>query len=148
MATTTWKVGGNTYANIRDVVPSTAYQNEVVNPVTANTTDNKTEYTAQIGLVYASDYGFAAEPSAWTKKLYNYNSSSITIVNWMYMGLNEWTISRDASSSDIAFSLIYSGYLFGQYVYNYRGVRPSFNLLSSVTYVSGSGTSSDPIRIN
>ena len=51
IAITIWKVGGNTDANIRNVVPSTAYQNEVVNPVTTNTTDNATTYSAKIGLM-------------------------------------------------------------------------------------------------
>ena len=59
---TTWKVGGNTDKNIRDVIPSVAYQNEIVGPVTTNTSDNATEYSAKIGLMYARDYGFAAAP--------------------------------------------------------------------------------------
>ena len=103
IATTTWKVGGNTYANIRNVIPATAYQNEIVNPVTTNTTDNATEYSAKIGLMYASDYGFGADPSAWTTTLYNYdgsvNGSTIRSLNWMHMGYYDWTISRYADYS-------------------------------------------------
>lgn len=34
--------------------------------VTTNTTDNAIGYSAKIRLMYVSDYGFAAEPSAWT----------------------------------------------------------------------------------
>ena len=33
-------------------------------------------------------------------------------------------------------------------VFSDTGVRPSFNLESSITYVSGSGSMSDPVRIN
>ena len=149
---TTWKVGGNTWANIRDVIPSVAYQNEIVNPVTTNTTDNATEYSAKIGLMYVSDYGFGADPSAWTTTLYNYdgsvNGSTIRSLNWMHMGYYEWTISRFAGRSSDAFFVGLDGNVNDYSVYLSGAVRPSFNLESSITYVSGSGSASDPMVIN
>ena len=152
ITTTTWKVGGNTYANIRNVIPATAYQNEIVNPVTTNTTDNATEYSAKIGLMYVSDYGFGADPSAWTTTLYNYdgsvNGSTIRSLNWMHMGYYDWTISRNAGYSNHAFVVYNVGNVNDGYVYNISAVRPSFNLESSITYVSGSGSASDPMVIN
>ena len=151
--TTPWKVGGNTWANIGTSVPATAYQNEIVNPVTTNTTDSKTEYKAKVGLMYVSDYGFAAAPSAWTLVGWDSDSTkdyrTATSINWMYMGLDEWLISRNADGSGSAFLVDnYGRVSYGSVSGDNYGVRPSFNLLSSVTYVSGSGTSSDPIRIN
>jgi len=143
IATVTWKVGGNTYANISDVVPATTYQNEIVNPVTTNTTDNATTYSAKIGLMYVSDYGFAASPDAWTLTMSSYNNTTATNNNWMYMGLYEWTFSRSAGISDRAFFV----YSYGD-VDSHDGVRASFSLESSVSYVSGSGSMSDPIVIN
>ena len=145
---TTWKVGGNTYAKIRDAVPSVAYQNEIVSPVTRNSQDNATEYRAKIGLMYAIDYGFAAAPSAWTTNLYDYDGTAIKSVNWMYMGLEEWTISRHADSSTYAFLVHNTGFVHGSAANLAYGVRPVFNLSSSVNYVSGSGTAADPILIN
>ena len=151
--TTTWKVGGNTWANIGTSVPATAYQNEIVNPVTTNTTDSKTEYKAKVGLMYVSDYGFAAAPSAWTLVGWDSDSTkdyrTATSINWMYMGLDEWLISRNADGSGSAFLVDNYGRVgYGSVSGDNYGVRPSFNLSSSITYVSGSGTSSDPIRIN
>ena len=148
IATTTWKVGGNTYSNIYSKTPSVVYQNEIVNPVTTNTTDNATEYTAKIGLMYVSDYGFAAEPSAWTLTMGNYNNTTATSTNWMYMGLYEWTLSRSADTSGGAFRVYCDGLVSDGGVYDYGAVRPSFNLESSITYVSGSGSASDPMVIN
>ena len=151
IATTTWKVGGNTYENIGEQPAKTAYQNEIVNPVTTNTTDSKTEYKAKVGLMYVSDYGFAAAPSAWTANLNTYNGEAIKNVNWMYMGLYEWTISRYADYPIIAFYVDDRGSVDYGDVYSdghSYGVRPSFNLLSSITYVSGSGSANDPIVIN
>ena len=147
IATTTWKVGGNTFDNIVKSVPSVAYQNEIVAPA------ENTTYDAKIGLMYASDYGFAASPSAWTTTLYNYDGNdakgtSIKTINWMYMGYYDWTISRDSVHSGIAFFVYYGGYVNGTYVSGGSGVRPSFNLSSSITYLSGSGSAVDPILIN
>ena len=147
ITTTTWKVGGNTYDNIVMSIPSVAYQNEIVAPA------KNTTYDAKIGLMYASDYGFAASPSAWTKTLDNYNGNdvngtSIKTINWMYMGYADWTISRLSDNSGNAFSVLGDGIVYyGRDGYD-LGVRPVFNLMSTVTYVSGSGTQSDPIRIN
>ena len=152
IATTTWKVGGNTYSNIYSKTPSVVYQNEIVNPVTTNTTDNATEYSAKIGLMYVSDYGFGADPSAWTTTLYNYdgsvNGSTIRSLNWMHMGYYEWTISRFAGRSSDAFFVGLDGNVNDYSVYLSGAVRPSFNLESSITYVSGSGSASDPMVIN
>ena len=146
---TTWKVGGNTYANVAQQPAKTAYQNEIVNPVTTNSTGNKTEYSAKIGLMYASDYGFAAAPSAWTTNLHDYDGEAIKNVNWMHMGLVEWTISRVADLSDFAFVVLGTGGVGNSTVDNIAlAVRPVFNLSSSVNYVSGSGGATDPITIN
>ena len=147
IATTTWKVGGNTWNNIVESVPSIAYQNEIVAPA------ENTTYDAKIGLMYVSDYGFAASPSAWTTTLYNYDGNdakgtSIKTINWMYMGYYDWMISRSSDYSNNAFVVTYDGYVLSDDVSDNNGVRPSFNLLSSITYVSGSGSMSDPIRVN
>ena len=148
IAETTWKVVGNTWANIGSQPAKTAYQNEIVSPVTTNTTDGKTECSAKIGLMYASDYGFAAAQSAWTANLNTYNGETIKNVNWMYMGFDDWTISRNADFSNIAFYVYNYGYVSNYGVNNGCAVRPSFSLLSSTTYVSGSGSASDPMVIN
>ena len=149
IADTTWKVGGNTWANIGTQPAKTAYQNEIVSPVTTNTTDNATTYSAKIGLMYASDYGFAAAPSAWTANLNTYNGEAIKNVNWMYMGLYEWTISRRAGNSNSAFLVYNAGRVNYTHVGNPAfGARSVFNLTSSVTYVEGDGTKNLPIRID
>ena len=148
IATVTWKVGGNTWANIGTKTSSVAYTNEITNPVTTNTTDNATTYSAKIGLMYVSDYGFAASPDAWTLTMSSYNNTTATNNNWMYMGLYEWTISRDADSSHFAFTVGNDGDVDDDVMDYSYGVRASFNLESSVSYVSGSGSMSDPIVIN
>lgn len=146
IATTTWKVGGNIYANIASVIPSIAYQNEIINPVTTNSTDNTTEYVAKIGLMYVSDYGFAASPESWTQVMTSY--TEMINNNWMFMGMTEWTISRRAESTNQTLNVFNSGSVYISSAKSSYALRPVFNLISTTTYKSGSGTQSDPILIN
>ena len=149
IADTTWKVGGNTWSNIGEQLAKTAYQNEVVNPVPGSTSSNgETEYSAKIGLMYASDYGFAAAPSAWTTQLSFYNDAAIRSANWMYLGSYEWTISRRADYAYLVFIVDNTGDLVDNRAGDAYGVRPVFYLSSSVNYASGSGSATDPISIN
>ena len=145
IATTTWKVGGGSITYLYDV-PKTAYQYEV------GSSASTTTYDAKIGLMYLSDYGFAADQSGWTTNLYNYdgsdtNGTSIKTKNWLYLGSDEWTISRNSDGTDHAFIVNYIGDVRDSPVIISNGVRPSFNLESSVKYVSGSGSMSDPVRV-
>ena len=134
IATHTWYVGGYSTTS---ATPKTWY----------NAESSGTTYRAKIGLMYVSDYGYAASNSYWTTNMNNYESAINN--NWMYMGLNEWTISRYSSYSYYAFWVNITGSLNLSDVYNQdSAVRPSFYLTSSTTYVSGSGTSSDPIRLS
>ena len=148
IATTTWKVGGGTPANISEVVPATAYKNEV------GSSASRTIVNKKIGLMYVTDYYYSASPSAWT--LVGYNSSDTTkdyrvakTINWLYLGSYEWTISCHSGTSYSAFGVGNLGYVSGYFdVSTSSAVRPTFNLESSVKYVSGSGSMSDPVRVN
>ena len=147
IATTTWKAGGGIWSNIVTSVPKTAYQNEVGSSASSTTVDKK------IGLMYVSDYYYSASPSAWT--LVGYNSSDATkdyraakTINWLYLGSYEWTISRNSDRPDSAFRVDSTGRVNHFSVPSSYAVRPSFNLESSVKYVSGSGSMSDPVRVN
>ena len=149
IATTTWKVGGS---GMGFAIPSIAYQNEIVNPDATDTTDNATTYDAKISLMYVSDYGFAAIPSAWTTNLYEYNGSingsTIISLNWMFMGMDEWTLTRRTNNTSIVYNVSNDGRMNHSSANVSLPVRASFNLESTITYVSGTGTMSDPIIIN
>ena len=142
VSTHTWKVGGMSYNNGTST-PKTAYNYEVGSS-SSSTTDSM-----KVGLMYVSDYGFAASNNYWTTALIDY--AKATSYNWLYMGLSEWTISRDSSSSSNVLVLSNDGaisYAMANFNRQSQCVRPCFYLTSSITYASGSGTSSDPIRIN
>ena len=142
----TWKVSGH---STNGVTPSEMYTREITN---ATKTYGPSDGTSKIGLMYLSDYGFAASPSAWTKTLYNYkdtdaNGTSIRTINWMYMGYMEWTISPISSYSNYVFILSDNGTQYLRSADNGYDTRPVFYLKSSVLYAEGSGTKDSPITL-
>ena len=145
IATTTWKVGGGSWSNIITSVPK-AYQNEV------GSSASSTIHDAKIGLMYVSDYYYSASPSAWTLMGYNPHDATkdyraAKTINWLYGKESEWTISRRSDTTDEAVMVGGIESVDNQYVTVRAVARPSFNLESSVKYVSGSGSMSDPVRI-
>ena len=138
---TTWKVSGHT----TDIVtPKAMFTAEITNATKTYGSENG---TSKIGLMYVSDYGFAAAPSAWTTPFYKYNSSAIKSVNWMYMGLDEWTITPNSLNSSSVFTFNSSGNPAYASVGNGYVVRPVLYLKASIAYAGGSGTKDSPITL-
>ena len=109
---------------------------------------NPNNLVGKLGLMYASDYGYAASDEC-TQTLYNYNNTTCTNNNWLFKSNNEWILPQNASDSGGVF---YSGGG-GGVLCNYRAggwqfaVRPGLYLKSSVQIIGGSGTSTDPYVI-
>ena len=141
IAETTWHLGGMTSSSN---TAKAFYDGERNNAGYGN---NPTIYTDEIGLMYPSDYGYAASPDAWATDLYDYESSAITSNNWMYMGLYEWTITPTSSNSSHVFFVYDLGFLNYNDAYRGYAARPVFYLESNVEISGGSGTSSDPYRL-
>ena len=142
----TWKVSGH---STESVTPSEMYTSEITN---ATKTYGPSDGTSKIGLMYVSDYGFAASPSAWTTNLVSYdgndaNGTSIKTINWMYMGYFDWTISPASSDSYHVFYLSNRGHVNNISAYGGYGSRPVVYLKASVLYAGGSGTKDSPITL-
>ena len=140
----TWITAGNTSTNIYSQNAKNAYNNEITNPAvgTALATAVKT-YQARVGLMYVSDYMYAATKDNWTTLASNYSSAASK--NWMYMGLNEWTITRLADNSNYAFYVYIAGDVnYYNVADSNTAVRPVLYLKSDVKISTGSGTGDDP----
>ena len=132
---------------------STAYAVPGIQPYNAYLNDitTTTKSTGYIGLMYASDYGYAVQASdcARTTALSSYGGSTTGLTcagkNWLRLGEEEWTISRTSENSSKTVAI--HGGLDGDGIQMGHIVRPVLYLKSSVYYVSGSGTYDDPIVI-
>lgn len=112
-----------------------------------NAESSGTSYTAKVGLMYISDYGYAVGSTYWTTYLINYDS--VKNENWMFIGNNEWTISRNLNDMTSVFRLNLFGSIDLYYPNDIEfAARPSFYLEYNVTFAGGTGTSIDPYRIN
>ena len=127
---------------VPDIQPYNAYLNDIT---------TTTKSTGYIGLMYASDYGYAVQASdcARTTALSSYDGSTTGLTcagkNWLRLGEEEWTISRTSENSSKTVAI--HGGLDGDGIQMGHIVRPVLYLKSSVYYVSGSGTYDDPIVI-
>ena len=152
IAETTWQVGGMNSSGT-----NTAKQ---YYDVEVGTGQSGYEETMKIGLMYVSDYGYGANPEKWTLALSSISSNYGTD-NWLYLGSDEWLISRDTDTGvpvvreipkpDTVF-YVYSSFVenavFTYEPYNVLAVRPSFYLASTIELSSGTGTSTDPFVLN
>ena len=143
---TEWQVGG-----IDDNIFKTSFNNVFNYEVNNSKNVVEAEYNAKIGLMYITDYVYASPPEDWNTTVFDYGyvDGSDPNNNWMYMGLYEWTISRDfGSSSNQAYLISKNGDLNSDGgVDQIFAIRPSFYLDSDVLYIGGTGSSSDPFRI-
>ena len=132
IATHTWYVGGHT--------TYIATAKKFYNAESSGTTWN-----GKVGLMYVSDYGYAANSNAWSDYLRDYNDYSST--NWLFLGSSEWTIAPDSSGSYSVFSVNLSGGLANSTANLGYSARPVFYLNSNVALENGTGSSSDPYRL-
>ena len=135
-----WEVGG--MASSTTNTAKQYYATEL-----GNSDGNSITYRAKIGLMYVSDYGYAASPENWNTTLYNYANDTNRNNNWMYLGTDEWTISRNSSVASNVFGVSNSGFVSYSNVTNTNAVRPSFYLTSDTGFVSGDGTQTNPFKI-
>ena len=147
IADITWYVGGITRANGHNSNAKTAYDYEV-----GANKDTTTTVTSKIGMMYVSEYYYAASKDYWTLPGANNEGNDYRTAvndNWLYTGLYEWAISRYSVGSDDAYGVSGGGFIVGDAVDDSNGiaVRPSFSLSSSIKFTSGEGTKNSPIRI-
>ncbi len=148
--THTWSLNGH---DSYEVTPKVMYDNEMDRAVASSPSvpTLTKEKENKIGLIYISDYGYATSPSStsdYTTIVHEYDKNNIPDNNWMYMGLFEWTFSRNSATNNHAFYVYNTGLVDGGRVYyNAFGVRPSFYITSSVKIKSGDGSKGSPYRL-
>ncbi len=109
-------------------------------------------WDGMVGLMYPSDYGYAAGSTCVTgTEPYSYNRGCIN-KDWLWMTTSsdysngyEWLMSPLSGYSDDAFRVHSSGYVNDtSTVGSSNSARPVFYLKSSTSITDGTGTSTDP----
>ena len=123
----TWKVSG--------ITSNSGTNKEIYDAEIANATSfyGPTNGISKIGLLYVSDFFFAS---------YLQN-------NWLSSMTFSWLLTPDSSDTIRAYCIYASGSPYARSSYNNNYfVYPVFYLKEFITYASGTGTSSDPIRMS
>lgn len=113
----------------------TVYDNEVG----ANRHD-AIHLNMKIGLLYLSDYAYATDVT-------NYGKTISGTDNWLNTRQSFWAISRLISSNNEFFYIDSGGNINTSNVSANLQIRPVFSLVSEVKLASGTGTQTDPYRI-
>ena len=104
----------------------------------------KTEWTGPVGLIYPSDYGYAADRTKCTETLVDYDNTTCKENNWLYKNSVYWTMSPSSSYSNSVF-IVYGSEVVGHsFTYSAFGVVPAVYLKSNILIESGDGSSSNP----
>ena len=142
----TYYLGGVTSSNYKTLTASGYYNAERSNTVYSG---NPTSTTQHIGLMYPSDYGYAAGSSCLSMALYNYDSSCKNS-DYLSIGVTEWLQAPSASDSYLAADLYIHGYVRGTgSMVNYysSAVRPVLYLNTDVQITDGDGSQSNPFKL-
>ena len=141
-------LGGYTNTNMtKDVMYQ--YERKISGSGTYYYSSNPNSWTGKIGLMYASDYGYAASDEC-TQNLSSYNNTTCTSNNWLYnIKVGEWILPQVGGNNGNVF-----------YVHSYSNVsnctvnnnslasRPVLYLKPEVMIESGDGTSSNPYKLS
>ena len=109
-------------------------------------TDRPLYWEGMVGLMYPSDYGYAAGNTCVTEtKLFDYDGGC-KIKDWLYISNTyQWLMSPGSGDSGRVFNVNSSGYVNNGHISNnVYSVSPVFYLNSSASISSGDGTSAAP----
>ena len=128
---------------------------------TTTATGNPKNIYQKIGIMYASDYGYAAPSNCDTTNLFNYDTSCYQN-DWLFKNIEnsdsrvEWVINHYTGSSNAAWEIVLI--TSGTYsvkgkvtesagVYNKNHIRPTLYLKNTTKIKNGTGTKQNPYEL-
>ena len=146
-----WNLGGSSTYN--DVTASMFYERERGATVYSG---RPTEWIGSIGLMYASDYGYATSGGSTTDRetclnteLFNWDDYDDCFNNdWLYTGSVQWTLTPSSSTSYNVFCVSSYGYVAYNRADNRAVVFPALYLNSNVKISGGEGTIDSPYQLS
>ena len=157
-----WNLGANTYNNPSGApygLPTLDQYNKEKGTITYQNS-MPTTWTGKIGLIYASDYGYASTDLECRNNLragitYNTETKSYDTSdakcpnnNWLSTGLWYWTISPDSSSNKFVFRVYSKGIYTYTFTYDNQEIYPSLYLLQNIKITSGTGEKETPYKLS
>ena len=154
-----WNIGGNSYT---DSVPYTLNLLSQYNKERGTITfqnSRPTEWTGKVGLIYASDYGYASTLAECHENLragvtydkannkWDYTNGKCKTDNWLFKNSWYWTLSPYSVHSDNVFNVYGDGAVDNGNAYLSFGVFPAVFLKSDILIASGTGEKESPYHL-
>ena len=155
-----WNIGGNSYNNPSSApygLPLLDQYNKERGTITYQNS-RPTEWTGKVGLIYASDYGYASTNSECRENLRagvvydkakeqdDYTNTKCKLDNWLQNSWY-WTLSPYSGNSYYVFRVGGEGFVSSGGAWNTRGVFPAVFLKSDILIASGTGEKESPYRL-
>ena len=155
-----WNIGGNGYTGSAPYTLNLLTQyNRERNTITYQNS-RPTTWTGKVGLIYASDYGYASTYTECHNNLragVTYDKDSDTLYyanglckkdNWLYKSIWYWTISSYSNNDSTVYHVYGNGAGSFDNVCSSTSVFPSIYLKSNIKIASGTGEKSNPYILN
>ena len=144
VADVNWSLGGFSSSSIYS---NQVYQYERGTNVYSG---RKTNWTGKVALMYLSDYGYATDFNKCNKKLVEYNDSSCTSNNWLFVnGYYFRLLSPNSNFPDVVWGINDTGRSStdGYSCSNTISVRPALYLKNGISKFDGDGSKNNPYKI-
>mgnify|MGYP004644739949 CR=1 FL=1 len=154
-----WNIGGNGYSNPSSLpygLPLLDQYNKERGTITYQNS-RPTEWTGKVGLIYASDYGYASTNSECRENLragivydktLDYTNTKCKLDNWLQKSSWYWTLSPYSGNSRDVFIVNGNGVIDGSNAFITRGVFPAVFLKSDILIASGTGEKTSPYKLS
>ena len=154
-----WNIGGNSYTGSAPYTLNLLTQYNRERDKITYQNSRPSVWTGKVGLIYASDYGYASTYAECHNNLrvgitydkannkWDYSNGLCKTDNWLAKNLWYWTLSPYSGTSYDVFRVLGDGVVNAHDAYNSNSVFPAVFLKSDVLFISGTGEKDSPYRL-
>ena len=153
-----WNIGGNSYTGSNPYTLNLLSQYNRERGTITYQNSRPTEWIGKVGLIYASDYGYASTLTECHENLragitydtanksYDYSNGKCKTDNWL--AKYSWTLSPYSGNLANVFSVNGAGVVNVDDAYTSIGVFPAVFLKSDILIASGTGEKNSPYKLS
>ena len=155
-----WNIGGNSYTGSTPYTLNLLSQYNKERGTITYQNSRPTEWTGKVGLIYASDYGYASTLAECHENLragitydkandsWDYSNGKCKTDNWLFKSNWNWTLSPYPGFSDHVFFVDRDGAVSNGSTSSTSSVFPAVFLKSEILIASGTGEKDSPYKLS
>ena len=152
-----WNLGASSYSGANPYNLFTLKQYNAERGSVTYQNSRPSLWTGKIGLIYASDYGYASTNQEcrnnlragviYTNNTYDYTNAKCKNNNWLQKNSNYWTMSSSSSDNRMVFHEYLKGDINSSWANTNLATFPSLYLTRGAKIINGAGTSNNPYKL-